>query len=274
MLHQRAAGCKRGFVLLLRSSRFSGNIDMKNLTAGRWDLVARVCTNALFVSGAVRPDTVLSCGVVPDGAPPARLGGAGRVVRVDGARVRHLAPDERTTAAAFRALLDPPPPSAGAVRDFAARHTLTQTQAATAMMHTYLQCAEGMDAAEGGMLDAVDDCVAAVGGAPRVVVLDGGGRGLRSLLASPPVHGGDDRSDGNGGVAEGQDGGTVFVLGDHCGLTVEDRAAVRGHAASMGLPCEEASLGRVQLLTSQCVSIVHHFLDDAEEAGGVGGRDT
>eukprot|EP00754_Rhynchopus_humris_P007894 Rhum_TRINITY_DN13614_c1_g1::Rhum_TRINITY_DN13614_c1_g1_i1::g.61979::m.61979/K16317/trmY; tRNA (pseudouridine54-N1)-methyltransferase len=274
-MFQRAAGCKRGFVLLLRSSRFSGNIDMKNLTAGRWDLVARVCTNALFVSGAVRPDTVLSCGVVPDGAPPARRGGAGRVVRVDGARVRHLSPDERTTAAAFRALLDAPPPSPGAVRDFAARHTLTQAQAATAMMHTYLQCAEGMTAAEGGMLDAVDDCVAAVGGAPRVVVLDGGGRGLRSLLASPPRHGdGEDGGDGSEGAAEGAERGVVFVLGDHCGLTVEDRAAVRRHAESMGLPCEEASLGRVQLLTSQCVSIVHHILDDAEEAGGVGGRDT
>jgi len=63
--------------------------------AGRLDLLARVVGSALLLSHGVREDTAVPV-----------VAGAENEVRIDGAAVRGLHPDERSTAAQLRAALD------------------------------------------------------------------------------------------------------------------------------------------------------------------------
>jgi tRNA pseudouridine-54 N-methylase len=55
----------------------------------------------------------------------------------------------------------------------------------------------------------------------------------------------------------------VIVLGDHIGLSSEEEARVAelGSSVGGGGPVLRASLGQGALLASQCIVIVHHYLD-------------
>jgi hypothetical protein len=53
----------------------------------------------------------------------------------------------------------------------------------------------------------------------------------------------------------------ITVLGDDAGLTPEYQAEVAAAAGSAGVQLLHASLGPMQLLASQCITLVHHYLD-------------
>jgi tRNA (pseudouridine54-N1)-methyltransferase len=87
----------RRFVVLGHTQRAEPPLPLNDLpgAGGRWDLLARCVTNALLLSHGVRHDTQVVL-TLP----------AGRSVRVDGAHVRHLNPDERSTAALLSKALE------------------------------------------------------------------------------------------------------------------------------------------------------------------------
>jgi tRNA (pseudouridine54-N1)-methyltransferase len=75
--------------------------------AGRWDLLARCAQSALFVSHDLRRDTELVLVLLGPPSPP-------KTIRVLGALVQRLNPDERSTVALLSRALELPLPPSGA----------------------------------------------------------------------------------------------------------------------------------------------------------------
>ena len=73
---------------------------------GRWDLMARCVQASLFISHDLRRDTELMLVVLGPPDPP-------KTVRISGADVRGLNPDERSTVALLCKVLDDPLPRNG-----------------------------------------------------------------------------------------------------------------------------------------------------------------
>jgi len=86
-------GAARRFVIIGRTATASGDFALDDLpsTSGRLDVLVRCLRAALLVSHGVRRDTIVY--LVLLGGPRAP-----RVLRVDGATVRFLRPDERSLA--------------------------------------------------------------------------------------------------------------------------------------------------------------------------------
>lgn len=53
-----------------------------------------------------------------------------------------------------------------------------------------------------------------------------------------------------------KDGPKVFFLGDHLGLNENEKSFLSGY--------QTISLGKKELLGSQCVTIIYHYLDELE----------
>ena len=82
---------KRTFVVIAHDSPVRGDFSLKDLPgAGRVDELARCITSALLISNDIRKDTSIILVL--------QKGNESKVVRFDGERMKHLNPDERTTA--------------------------------------------------------------------------------------------------------------------------------------------------------------------------------
>ena len=84
---------------------------------------------------------------------------------------------------------------------------------------------------------------------PLVLLLDAGGEALGTLCAEAGARGAARR------------GGVVVVLGGSKGLRQSDIADAEARAEAAGARVRRVSLGRTTLLASQCIAIVHHYLD-------------
>jgi len=89
---------RRRFVILVHRVPVRGTFTLNDLAggAGRMDEVARCVSTALTVSNGLRGDTELTLLFMAEPPP------ASRRIRVEGARVRYLNPDERSTAALLK----------------------------------------------------------------------------------------------------------------------------------------------------------------------------
>jgi tRNA (pseudouridine54-N1)-methyltransferase len=96
----------RRFVLIGQTASASGDFSLENLpsSSGRLDALLRALRAALLVSHAVRTNACVY--LVLRGGPKAP-----RVLRVDGARVKFLRPDERSLALLIKKTLDAAPPA-------------------------------------------------------------------------------------------------------------------------------------------------------------------
>lgn len=88
----------RRFLLLVHRVPVSGAFTLNDLAggAGRMDEVARAVSTAFTLSNDLRRDTEMTVLFVAEPAPRARR------IRLDGARLRYLNPDERSTAALLK----------------------------------------------------------------------------------------------------------------------------------------------------------------------------
>jgi tRNA (pseudouridine54-N1)-methyltransferase len=88
----------RRFLLLAHRVPVNGAFTLNDLAggAGRMDEVARVVSTAFTLSNDLRRDTELTILFEAEPAPAARQ------IRLEGARLRHLNPDERSTAALLK----------------------------------------------------------------------------------------------------------------------------------------------------------------------------
>ena len=89
--------CMRGFLVVAHSAPVEANFPLDDLpgAAGRVDVLCRAVGAALLVSHGIRRDVEVNL-ILRDTVR----------IRIDGARVRHLNPDERSTAALLRRALD------------------------------------------------------------------------------------------------------------------------------------------------------------------------
>jgi tRNA (pseudouridine54-N1)-methyltransferase len=95
----------RRFILSSHRAPLDAEISLDDLPGhGRFDLLARSVTAAFLLSHDIREDVKLSL-VVRDSL----------VIRLDGAELRHLHPDERSTAALLRSALEAKDGAIGAI---------------------------------------------------------------------------------------------------------------------------------------------------------------
>lgn len=90
----------REFILLALKARTSADFDLNNLPdAGRMDLVCRVVSNALFISNAIRQDTVVHVCMTGPKDPP-------KTISFIGAELKGFLFDERSIAAKIKEALN------------------------------------------------------------------------------------------------------------------------------------------------------------------------
>ncbi|KAL1519827.1 hypothetical protein AB1Y20_023333 [Prymnesium parvum] len=222
----------------------AGAVRLDELPHGRVDLMARCVCAALFYSHGVRKAARVAL-LLPEWR---------RALRVDGAAVKGLRPDERTIGEALRRALLAAPPLAAGGREAEGRGE---------------RGGEG-GGGEGGAAGEVRDAPAGWS------VVDGEGASLEGMLAS--LLGGDEapqlvvlHEEGERlekVIGAGEPRAVVLVIGDATGfLRTEEEVLQRFNA-------KPASLGRLPLLASQCIVISHNVLDNAaaeevaEEADG------
>ena len=206
-------------------------------------------------------------------------------VEIDGSKAENLRPDERHLASLLQWLLDPPTPSAWKVQEYR-RHRpgVSEAEARDALVAVSRKCLGGFEARRGvGLCEALDrtlcrphqadsGCEVDVGGAdvsmcpgtagmdrasaslkaptpPLVLLLDAAGEHFAAVCTEP------------GAQQAARQGGVVIVLGGSKGLLQGDVVAVEAWAEAAGVCVRRVSLGRTTLLASQCITIVHHYLD-------------
>lgn len=91
----------RRFIVVGHDAPTDGSFSLKDLAggAGRLDLLVRCVTAAFLLSHGIRTDTVLDLCLLGPQRPP-------KALRLSGAALRHLHPDERSTAALLRKALE------------------------------------------------------------------------------------------------------------------------------------------------------------------------
>ncbi len=93
---KRVLGVVRRFVVLGHEAHTSPDFSLDDLpgTSGRIDVLARCAASAFLLSHGIRKDVELHLVLCGPSKPP-------RTIRMAGAELRHLNPDERSTAALF-----------------------------------------------------------------------------------------------------------------------------------------------------------------------------
>jgi len=232
---------------------------------GRFDLVARCITATFSVSFGIRRNTRY-CVTLSDrdeAHPP-------RTVTVDGATVKHLRPAERELGALLLRLLAPPGAD-GNPRKLTKAQRKGQASAAprgngkgkgpptaamgpaeiAAAQARSRRCLVGLAASphtfEQSVRAAVDGTEGAAAGVPPVLLLLDEAAPLIDTVAA--------------GWREHVAGGVVIVLGDNRGLSADEEAFCDSLEAAGDARVVRVSLGPVPLLASQCIVLLHHYLD-------------
>jgi tRNA (pseudouridine54-N1)-methyltransferase len=197
--------------------------------AGRWDLLARCVQSALFVSHDLRRDTELVLVLLGPPSPP-------KAIRVSGALVQRLNPDERSTVALLSRALELPLPPGGA--------EVMSSQGVYVSRADLLAVLDTPAPAPASNPTSTPAPFSSAPGGRRLVLLDESGR-----------HGGPER------LPEAVGPDPTFVIGDDRGLTGDQLDALRARGAV------ELSLGPVSLHADHCIVVVHNLLDRAGAAG-------
>jgi tRNA (pseudouridine54-N1)-methyltransferase len=200
----------RNFIIVGHKATTTPNFSLEDIpgTSGRLDILCR-CINASFVlSHGIRKDVnvylILLGGEMP------------RTICLKGETLRHLNPDERTTAALLKKAL---------------------AQNAT---HEWSMSTTGIFVRTGGLAEVIADLKA-----EKILYLREDGADIR-------------------GAACNWTGDSVFILGDHTGMTQEEETLIDLAGAKM------ISLGPTSLHADHCIVIVNWMLD----ACTIGDRDT
>jgi len=261
-----------------------GIFDVNNLPKGRIDVLARCVTSALWVSNRIRTDTTLFLVLSPQNM----------TIEVQGSRVRSLTPDERTMALYLQRTLwcgkddsqrkggqdaSGMPAGFGADSYFASntsqtpRSTYINPQSAPMSKEkTIRDMRKGREA----MFDRVR--IAHQGKSPlpgfilhhedtlkdRLKKLASFSSGdhdshviwMMSETGDPLWQVLEDQEQKQSKCATKINRTTTLILGNQLGYAIDDEKLLRGTES-----VQEVSLGSLSLLTSQCITITHHYLD-------------
>ena len=237
-----AENCRRRkFLVACSTMRESGDFPLDKLCQGRMDLIARCIREALIKSGAVRRNSVVSFTHEESGT----------AVTVDGAKAYGIRPDERSICMLLRRSLWS---ACGNVKEGSEYGDVTKSQ-----LRSYRrrkrdgkpemsgenvgitvrrpQAAEALLRFELRRLQEADD------GKTHLIVLHEEGESVETFVSQQRTRSIDDKCS------------FTVLLGDHRGFTSRELEDFRKMGASV------LSLGMSKLLTSQCITIMHHYLD-------------
>jgi tRNA pseudouridine-54 N-methylase len=264
---------KRRFVVLLGRPppRCKCSVFLDALPgSGRWDMIARCVSSALFVSNGTRRDTEIVFIFSPqlDYEGGQLEGERVYVTRVHGDLVRHLRPDERSIAAILLKAMFPVPciqatkskrTKVDPITHFIEKKCMLlaeqqhKARDQTEMEGTALvdRCAVGVTCSVESSLAAVLDACAleAHGGTLLELRLDAEEKVTTKL--------GQLRDDGGEGVI-------TFILGDDQGYSLSHESALSALSTAAVRRSVPVKLSCDMLLTSHCQVILHSLLD-AEE---------
>jgi tRNA (pseudouridine54-N1)-methyltransferase len=192
----------RNFIVVGHKATTTPNFSLEDIpgTSGRLDILCRAVTAAFVISHGIRKDVcvylILLGGEIP------------KTIQLRGETLRHLNPDERTTAALLKKALALP-------------------AAAQWAMST-----SGIFVRTGGIVELLADLKDA-----KLIYLREDGADIRGLEAN------------------GLSGETVFILGDHTGMTPEEEALIEQAGAKV------VSLGPTSLHADHCIVLLNWLSD-------------
>ena len=192
----------RTFVIVGHKATTSPNFSLEDIpgTSGRLDILCRAVTAAFVISHGIRKDALVYLVLLGGDSP--------KTILLHGESLRHLNPDERTTAALLKKAL-----------------TLSASE-------RWAMSTSGISVRLGGLAELLEDLKEA-----DLVYLREDGPDIRGLE----------------GISSA--GRTVFILGDHLGMTEEEEELIRLAGARM------ASLGETSLHADHCIVILNWMLD-------------
>lgn len=263
-----------------------GIFDVNNLTKGRIDVLARCVTSALWISNKIRTDTNLFLMLSPHNI----------TIEVQGSLVRSLTPDERTMALYLQRTLwcgkddcqrkggqDASSSSAAAVSDsFIANNSETpgstskyinpqsapmpkekmirdMRKGRDALIQRIRIAHHGKSPLPGFVMHHEDTLQARL---KKLSSFSSGDDGrhdiwMMSETGDPLWQVLEDQEQQQPKCAANIDRTTTtLILGNQLGYSADDEKLLRGTEA-----VREVSLGNISLLTSQCITITHHYLD-------------
>lgn len=199
----------RYFVVVGHRATTNPNFSLEDIpgTSGRLDILCRSVTAAFVLSHGIRKDVcvylVLLGGEIP------------KTILLKGETLRHLNPDERTTAALLKKALAVP-----------ATGVWTPS--------TY-----GIFVRQGGLAEVLADIMDKE---MRLIYLREDGSDIKAL-------------DLNQQQVAGAGRDSLFIIGDHMGMTEEEETLILGAGAGV------VSLGGVSLHADHCITILNWLLD-------------
>lgn len=259
-----------------------GYFDVNCLLTGRVDVLCRCINSALWVSNGIRQDTTIYLMLFPQGNHI-----MGTTIEVRGQGVIELKPDERTTALLLqRALLasgreeatdeelennqskqkqsrqeseidrlqernlkrpDTINPNKPGALSKSQRNTLRTARKAREAMVRRIQRSSGDGSPPQGFTihhETLTERLQKLEG--RILMLNEHGKSVGEVL-SGTIHSNENSSDNIS---------TNIILGDQIGYDLSDEEVL-----AKNKNVTRISLGPLSLLTSQCITIVHHYLD-------------
>jgi tRNA pseudouridine-54 N-methylase len=270
----------------------NGLFDVNNLLTGRVDVLARCVNSALWVSNGIRKDTNVYLMLFPHNI----------TIEVRGGEVKDLNPDERTTALCLQRTLlaggndsdndqqeqqgqerhqvalqrlqttdrtrpETENPNKPGSRSKSEKRALRITRKAREAMIRRITRSLGDSPPQGFMVHHDDTLPARLQTLKgSVLMLDELGEPLRSVLSNIGM----DTytytdTDGHTKVKNSNkvefESDTTIILGDQIGYAACDEKVMEESDT-----IRQVSLGPLSLLTSQCITVVHHYLDTREES--------
>jgi hypothetical protein len=125
-------------------------------------------------------------------------------------------------------------------------------------------CCQGTWVHPGGVQSALTHLLSPSLGGPHpvILILQEGAPPIASVLSSLlSPHDAAAAGDSATTSASTPPSSITTVLGDDAGLTQQQQDSIRSATAAAGATVVYASLGPMQLLASQCITLVHHYLD-------------
>eukprot|EP00984_Skeletonema_dohrnii_P024437 scaffold13551_cov107-Skeletonema_dohrnii-CCMP3373.AAC.1 len=267
-----------------------GIFDVNNLLKGRIDVLARCITSALWVSNRVRTDTNLFLMLSPHNI----------TIEVQGSCVRSLTPDERTMALYLQRTLwscgqdknniqqkggqelsskmsagSDPDSSFANNRPKTPRSTYINPKSAPmseekrlrdmrkgrdAMIHRIRISHQGKSSLPGFILHQDDTLQTRLNKLESLSCGDDNGILMLSETGDPLWEVLEDQKQKQSNcatkISTGQNKTTTLIVGNQLGYSVDDEKLLLGSPS-----VREVSLGSLSLLTSQCITITHHYLD-------------
>eukprot|EP00164_Ancoracysta_twista_P013435 GFYU01021439.1.p1 GENE.GFYU01021439.1~~GFYU01021439.1.p1 ORF type:complete len:314 (-),score=42.39 GFYU01021439.1:141-1082(-) len=263
----------RVFIVPCHRGRPNGDIQLNCLSEGRCDLVSRCISNTMFVSYGVRRNCEIRLPLISTSEAANEDPGGNTVARtvvVEGTRVKHLRPDERNIASLVKRSLQSHVLQTTGDGDQTNVDQRDSKQGTSAPPTT----PAGFRIIEGGLQSAMLDfrqevleryCV----GQPKSVlalVLSEEGLDIGDVLQKyrDEVLISQNESMGSEVVQPGDYHDrplkhVVVFVGDDKGYTTKELECIHDEFTTYDVV--EVSLGPVPLLASQCIVLIHHYLD-------------